>query len=306
MGKASTSCLIGGASLASNREPGLEGSCGFDGIVQAPATRGIERIEARFRGNGYSPHRHDTYALGVTLSGVQTFRYRGETRFSLPGQIIVLHPDELHDGAAGTELGLRYRMLYLPPERVIEAAGGRRRLPFVPSPVLRDDELRRGLLEALGDLEGEPSDLAWDDLLARLADRLWLHADTEGAKGGFVAHGAVTRCREFLHDNSDRPVSSDELERISGLDRYALARHFRVMLGTSPHRYLVMRRLEKARALIGEGLSLSETASASGFADQSHFTRHFKSAFGMTPGRWLALTGTAGEGSARGQLRRGP
>ncbi|MCB4770078.1 AraC family transcriptional regulator [Ancylobacter sp. Lp-2] len=274
--------------------------------MQAPATRGIERIEARFRGNGYSPHRHDTYALGVTLSGVQTFRYRGETRFSLPGQIIVLHPDELHDGAAGTELGLRYRMLYLPPERVIEAAGGRRRLPFVPSPVLRDDELRRGLLEALGDLEGEPSDLAWDDLLARLADRLWLHADTEGAKGGFVAHGAVTRCREFLHDNSDRPVSSDELERISGLDRYALARHFRVMLGTSPHRYLVMRRLEKARALIGEGLSLSETASASGFADQSHFTRHFKSAFGMTPGRWLALTGTAGEGSARGQLRRGP
>lgn len=270
----------------------LEGSCRFDGIVQAPASRGIERIEAQFRGNAFSLHRHDTYALGVTLAGVQTFRYRGEARFSLPGNVIVIHPDELHDGGAGTETGLRYRMLYLPPERVIEAAGGRRRLPFVRTPILRDDELRQGLLEALGDLQGEPSGLAWDDLLVRFAESLWKHADADGAKMRSVAHGAVKRCREFLHDNSDRSVTSDELEQVTGLDRYSLARHFRAMLGTSPHRYLVMRRLEKGRSLMAAGLSLSDAAVASGFADQSHFTRHFKSAFGLTPGRWLALTGT--------------
>lgn len=272
----------------------LEGSCRIDGIVHAPATRGIERIEARFKGNGFSLHRHDTYALGVTLSGVQTFRYRGEARFSLPGNVIVLHPDELHDGGAGTETGLRYRMLYLPPERVIEAAGGRRRLPFVRTPILRDDELRQGLLEALGDLQGEPSDLVWDDLLARFAELLWKHADTDGATMRSVAHGAVTRCREFLHDNSDRSVTSDELEQVTGLDRYSLARHFRALLGTSPHRYLVMRRLEKGRSLMLEGQSLADAAAASGFADQSHFTRHFKSAFGITPGKWLVLTRTDG------------
>lgn len=41
--------------------------------MQAPSSEGIERIEARFHGNAYAPHRHDTYALGVTLAGVQTF-----------------------------------------------------------------------------------------------------------------------------------------------------------------------------------------------------------------------------------------
>lgn len=68
---------------------------------------------------------------------MQTFRYRGVERASLPGNIIVLHPDEVHDGAAGTEDGLTYRMLYLPPERLADLAdfsGSGRALPFVADP----------------------------------------------------------------------------------------------------------------------------------------------------------------------------
>jgi hypothetical protein len=47
----------------------------LDQAGAAPA--GIERLEAYFAGHGYDPHRHDTYAIGVTLSGVQLFDYRG-------------------------------------------------------------------------------------------------------------------------------------------------------------------------------------------------------------------------------------
>ena len=73
--------------------------------------RRAERIEAFFSGVGFDPHRHDTYAIGTTLAGVQAFRYRGAARRSLPGQVFVLHPDETHDGRAGTAQGFRYRIL---------------------------------------------------------------------------------------------------------------------------------------------------------------------------------------------------
>ena len=53
--------------------------------MSAPAYPGIERIQAQFRGNAFEPHRHDTYALGVTIRGVQTFRYRGERRYQRAG-----------------------------------------------------------------------------------------------------------------------------------------------------------------------------------------------------------------------------
>ena len=42
----------------------------------------------------------------VPLAGVQSFQYYNTKRHSLPGKTIVLHPDELHDGEAGTEAGL--------------------------------------------------------------------------------------------------------------------------------------------------------------------------------------------------------
>jgi AraC-like DNA-binding protein len=273
---------------------GLERSCMVDGIVHAPAAGNIERIEARFHGQGFEPHRHDTYAIGMTLSGVQTFEYRGSSHASVPGKVIVLHPDELHDGAAGTEDGLRYRMLYLPPERLIEAAGGARGLPFVADPIIFDETFRRCLVEALEDLEAEPQTLLMDDLVARLTESLWRHADGPGpAPVTSVSRQAVLRCRDYLQEHSTRPVSSEELEAVSGLDRYTTARQFRKLLGTSPHRYLVMRRLDRAKILISQGGGLADVAAEAGFADQAHFTRHFKKTFGITPGRWVSLRNNA-------------
>ena len=74
------------------------------------------------------------------------------------------------------------------------------------------------------------------------------------------------------------------------MDRYQLARHFRRVMGTSPHRYLVMRRLDRARRELQAGAGLADAAVAAGFSDQAHFTRHFRKTYGMTPGRWVALS----------------
>ena len=84
-------------------------------------------------------------------------------------------------------------------------------------------------------------------------------------------------------------MHSAELESITGLTRYDVARQFRIMFGTSPYRYLLMRRLDAARERIHQHRPLVEVACDAGFADQAHFTRAFKSAFGLTPARYRAL-----------------
>jgi len=287
-------CRMPGENLKEEVLRGLGRLCerpAHDAILSAPSNPGVERMEARFTGDAFEPHRHDTYAIGVTLHGVQTFRYRGEKRQSLPGNIMVLHPDEVHDGGAGTEDGLRYRMIYLEPALAIAALGGNHgALPFVREPVFSDAPLVSAISAAFGNPDAEMDELLVDDIVSRLTLGLARHAKQPLKPMGRPAVRQAGMARDYLADNALRLVRSRELEAVSGLDRYALSRHFRALYATSPHRFLLMRRLQRAKDLMKLGVPLAEIAVETGFTDQSHLNRQFKKAYGITPGRWAALT----------------
>jgi AraC-like DNA-binding protein len=273
----------------------LERSCGgsrADWIRHAPAQAGIARIEASFAGHAYDLHRHDTYAIGYTLSGVQSFDFRGARFDSLASNVVVIHPDEMHNGRAGAMFGFRYKMLYIEPRLVRDALRETANsLPFLRCPVSVSSRLLDALRPALDDLGRPLEALERDQALFAIAQAL-LALDGSARKAS-SSHAscafAVEKARQFLDAHFTRTVASEELEGITGLTRYALARHFRARLGTSPYRYLTMRRLDRAKSMIRAGDSLAEAAQASGFSDQSHMTRHFGRAFGMSPGRWQAL-----------------
>lgn len=251
---------------------------------------GVERLDAVLTGEGFSPHRHDTYAIGRTLAGVQSFRYRGEPRHCLPGQWHVLHPDEVHDGAPGTDDGFGYRILYVDPRLVQDALDGAA-LPFVPDPVIDARRVDPALAAFLDDIDAPLSDVERTDLAVAVADVLVAHGRTRRGRPGPRAVEGIGRVRDLiLADPGVRhPVA--EYERVSGLDRWALARQFRAAFGTSPSRFRTLRQLDRARGSMLAGLPLAEVAVTVGFADQSHLTRMFKGAYGMTPAAWLGATG---------------
>jgi AraC-like DNA-binding protein len=250
---------------------------------------GLQRLAARFGGHAYDLHRHETYAVGLTLWGAQSFHYRGALQTSSAGQVMVIHPDEAHDGHAGVDAGFAYRMLYVDPAAIGAALGGST-TPFVADVVADDPALAHLLREAFADFPRTLEPIAVDAVVARLAELLAARSDAPKQRRRAVAHRAVRRARDFLVAEALRTVASEELERVSGLDRFALARQFRAAFGTSPHRFQVGRRLARAQSLIARGVALSEVAVATGFADQSHLTRHFSARFGLTPGRWAALS----------------
>ena len=249
----------------------------------------MERAEVHLSACAFEPHRHDTYAIGVTTSGVQTFRYRGTRRVCLPGQLHVLHPDETHDGAAGTDDGFGYRILYIAPELVRGALGGRA-LPFVADPVQPPTPTTRAIASLLADIDDPLSDLGCAEITATVADGFLSLGGGPDRRPATIDLRAVELVRDHLAAHAREPTPAATLEVIAGTDRYTLARHFRWAFGTSPDRYRTLRRLALARAAIQSGQPLARAAAEAGFADQSHMSRQFKRTYGLTPGRWLALT----------------
>ncbi|BBK42679.1 AraC family transcriptional regulator [Allostella vacuolata] len=247
---------------------------------------GIERLEASFRGRPFAPHRHDTYAIGITVAGVQTFGYRGRRWQCLPGECHILHPDELHDGAAGTEAGFGYRIAYVDPALIQEALDGRP-LPFVADPVVRGRDVPPALVEWLHRIDEPIDGFERLELASALAGFLARHAGAPPLRPVPLRLAALRRVRDLIVGDPRMLHPLEEFERLSGIDRWTIARQFRAAFGTSPSRFRTMRQLDLARRLMAGGTPLSEAALEAGFADQSHLSRQFKRAYGLTPARWM-------------------
>jgi AraC-like DNA-binding protein len=98
---------------------------------------------------------------------------------------------------------------------------------------------------------------------------------------------AIQRVRRHIEEHLGQPLTLAELADLAGLSVWRFATVFRQQVGVSPHRYICRLRVERAQALIREGVPAATAASEAGFYDQSHLSRHFKSIYGMTPGQYL-------------------
>src|ERR1700730_14457608 len=189
----------------------------------------------------------------------------------------------------GADGGLGYLILYIPPELVRDALAGRA-LPFVADPIQQLVPAARLIASLLADMAEPINELSSAEIAVAVADGLVSLCGHPDRRKAAIDTRAVDLARDYLAAHPREQTSASILEEIAGTDRFTIARHFRWAFGTSPDRYRTLRRLALVRAAIESGRSLARAASEAGFADQSHMTRQFKRTYGLTPGRWMALT----------------
>lgn len=96
----------------------------------------------------------------------------------------------------------------------------------------------------------------------------------------------LERCRQYIAEHSSEPLRLRELAQQCATTRFKLLRRFKKAFGVSPHAYQIGVRIDKARLLLERGDSLAGVAAETGFADQSHFSRHFTRMVGVTPAQY--------------------
>ena len=252
-------------------------------LWRAPELEGLELVHACYTRCDFPRHVHDEYVLAVMVGGSEELSVGRNVRTVAPGAVIRLNPGQAHSNRSRGPGGAAYRTFYASPElfgRLAEAATGRRSVVF-NTPVVRHRGAYAGLLRLHQALERRGSRLQAESAFATALEPLL--GDT-AAPIARPERGPVRRAREHLDAEYDHNTSLAALSALSGLSAFHLLRSFRDEVGLPPAQYQAHVRVRRAKALLRDGCSLAETAGATGFVDQSHFTRCFKRIVGVTPG----------------------
>ncbi|MBD2065955.1 helix-turn-helix transcriptional regulator [Leptolyngbya sp. FACHB-671] len=87
-----------------------------------------------------------------------------------------------------------------------------------------------------------------------------------------------------IQTSFNQDLSLDEIAAQVNLSAYHFARLFKQSTGLAPHQFQIRYRVEQAKELLQAGqMTISEIATAVGFYDQSHLSRHFKRIVGVSP-----------------------
>ncbi len=262
-------------------------------LWRTKAFGGLEMIRARYKDFNFSPHAHAEFMIAATEGGLGQPQIHGKTYRIHPDEIILLNPGLVHGGGPGRDTYWHYRGFYPSPrlmQLVAQDFGQQGRgIPFFSKNVVTDPYMAALLRNVHLTLETSQSALQSESLLlnmlVRLIERYAIDQPACQAVGS--ENRSVQRARAYLEALPNRNVTLEELAGEANLSPYYFCRVFHKETGLSPHAYQLLVRLRFAKSLLIQGHSISEAAIEAGFFDQSHFTKHFKRVYGVSPSLFL-------------------
>lgn len=245
--------------------------------------------------HSFGPAARNHYLFHYVISGTgKLFAYdkNGETKeYSIKSmQGFMIFPNQITMYVADKDLPWEYVWVEfdgLRAKAVVETAGFSLDQPIYKA---RSKELREEMMKEMNYIAENGSSSPFD-----LIGHLYLFIDhltrsTEGVKvhhssklRDFYIHEAI----EFVEHNFQNDISVEDIADVCGLNRSYFGKIFKEALGKSPQEFLLNYRMVKAAELLKlTKLSVGDISSAVGYGNQLHFSRAFKSIYGVSPKKW--------------------
>ncbi len=237
----------------------------------------------------YPRHWHEEYQFCLIQAGGGKLFYRGVFHETPRTSLFIVHPGEVHSNQTTT--GCSFRSIYVAPQilrQIMSTANGQMgSLPFFPDPIVFDREIIAlyQLLHLSTSHETLECESLLNELLSKLTTRYAQNPASLEPLG--KEHKTVDAVRDYIFEYHYRNISLKELAHLANLSPFHLTRIFTKGVGMPPHAFQTQVRISEAKKLLRSGLPLASVAATAGFADQSHFIRHFKRLMKITPGEYL-------------------
>lgn len=254
-------------------------------------------LERYSQAGGYrdapAAHAHAEHQLGLNINTGGQYRHRGRVHPIGAGRLAYFAPGEVHQAGDGgaTPIGAEYLTLYVDRDRwrvaVQDATGSSAARHAWHDPILHEPVLARGLEQLFAVVSLPGAGLAVETGAALLLERLALVVSRREPVGVRPRRPHLNVARDYLDAHWNEAVTLPELATVAGVGETHLCRGFARAFGLPPHRYQMVVRVAQAKALLLAGTPIAQVALRTGFADQAHLTRCFRSIVGITPGRFV-------------------
>lgn len=243
--------------------------------------------ERTLPGHNIGPKVPEEYLVHHVLAGKGTFQSMGKTYTLGPGDSFFIFPGELIRYTADEVDPWTYRWIGFRGDRAEQTLAELDISTF--KPVARPDSHRRAaaLYRQMEHLleRGEPGcNLRSGGLLRLLLAEYERTGRSEGAEGRrSVTEQLAERTIRWLGVQYSQPVSIEEMSRSLGYNRTHLSKMFKQHTGMTPMQYLLKIRMERAKLLLREPLTVEQVAASVGFSDALYFSKQFRKWCGLSP-----------------------
>ncbi|NMB95427.1 MAG: AraC family transcriptional regulator [Clostridiaceae bacterium] len=245
-------------------------------------------------------HNHDFYEIYFFISGNVTYMIEGKTYKLRPGDILLIHNNELHKPVVGQGEVYERIVVWLNPDFLKEESKYNTDLSLCFQSYSHDKNnlLRPGpeslhnLKDIINKFENACNSISYgSDILKDLylmefivhINKCYLESYGNIPHEGIEYNEKVNTIIQYINENIQSDLSLDSLSKKFYLSKYHLLREFKKYTGYTIHQYIRAKRLLMAKSLLREGLPVTEVCNKCGFADYSNFIRAFKKAFGAPP-----------------------
>ncbi|MBC8062131.1 MAG: AraC family transcriptional regulator [Clostridiaceae bacterium] len=233
-------------------------------------------------------HAHDEYSIALIEKGNSVLGYLNEYVEISQGQVVLIEADIMHLCQPKDKENWVYQMLYIKktwfkdllkqgvlPHKLLVKSLKRKEVKMVQT--------------AFNQLKSQISTLEKEEILIELIEYLFYIENCFIFNEEVITNNdiACEKIKEFINANFLEKIYLEQLSELCGLSRYYIIRLFKQKHDITPHAYQISCRMNYAKEEMSKGREVTRIAHEIGFYDESHFSKTFKSYFGVTPQAYL-------------------
>lgn len=233
--------------------------------------------EGDYNNFSFEKHIHEEYTITLIERGNMGAFLRGFNHKFDKSSIITINPDEVHSCGILSKEGFKHHSLYISTQimdEILKENFNNNLLSF-KNFHFSNEIIYQKLYPLMNYNSSLFSKLSWEcELIDTINSVLKINTKVSNEIVLPNNYKLIQYAKEFINDNYNQNFTLDDFSKEFDISKYHFLRLFKKHTFVSPHTYLMIRRVEKAKQFLRKNTNISEIAYLCGFTDQSHLNKN--------------------------------